>query len=230
MSPPEWLRRRKRSSVQVALDLVGRTHLGLPRIAARLPLGPALPQQIPALIELHLDGPEPFVLLGLVDLAVLKLRPEFLLLGHQLVDLVENVLVFGHRTSLPDYRECVTSSSGQKPEIDFPDGPPPSELVITDLVVGDGAEAVPGANVEVHYVGVEYDTGEEFDSSWNRGESIEFPLRGLIQGWQDGIPGMKVGGRRQLVIPPEQAYGPAGGGHRLSGKTLIFVIDLLATR
>ena len=117
-----------------------------------------------------------------------------------------------------------------KPEIDFPDGPPPSELVIEDIIVGDGAEAVAGANVEVHYVGVEYDTGEEFDSSWNRGESIEFPLRGLIQGWQDGIPGMKVGGRRQLTIPPAQAYGPAGGGHRLSGKTLIFVIDLLATR
>ena len=117
-----------------------------------------------------------------------------------------------------------------KPEIDFPDGPPPSDLVIEDIIVGDGAEAVPGANVEVHYVGVEYDTGEEFDSSWNRGESIEFPLRGLIQGWQDGIPGMKVGGRRQLTIPPAQAYGPTGGGHRLSGKTLIFVIDLLATR
>jgi peptidylprolyl isomerase len=124
----------------------------------------------------------------------------------------------------------VTSNAGQKPEIEFPDGPPPTELVITDLVVGDGAEAVPGADVEVHYVGVEYDTGEEFDSSWNRGQSIEFPLRGLIQGWQDGIPGMKVGGRRQLVIPPELAYGPTGGGHRLSGKTLIFVIDLLATR
>jgi peptidylprolyl isomerase len=124
----------------------------------------------------------------------------------------------------------VTSNSGQKPEIEFIDGPPPTELVIKDLVVGDGAEAVPGGNVEVHYVGVEFDTGEEFDSSWARNESIEFPLRGLIQGWQDGIPGMKVGGRRQLVIPPEQAYGPAGGGHRLSGKTLIFVIDLLGTR
>jgi peptidylprolyl isomerase len=111
-----------------------------------------------------------------------------------------------------------------KPEIDFPAGPAPADLVIKDLVV------VPGGTVEVHYVGVEYETGEEFDSSWNRGESIEFPLRGLIQGWQDGIPGMKVGGRRQLVIPPEQAYGPAGGGHRLSGKTLIFVIDLLGTR
>ena len=94
-------------------------------------------------------------------------------------------------------------------------------------VVGDGPEAKPGDVVDVHYLGVEYDTGEEFDSSWNRGESISFPLRGLIQGWQDGIPGMRVGGRRQLVIPPELAYGPAGAGHRLSGKTLIFVIDLL---
>jgi peptidylprolyl isomerase len=116
-----------------------------------------------------------------------------------------------------------------KPDIECPEGPAPSELIITDLVVGEGAEAVPGATVDVHYVGVEYDSGEEFDSSWNRGESISFPLRGLIQGWQDGIPGMRVGGRRQLVIPPEQAYGPAGAGHRLSGKTLIFVIDLLGT-
>lgn len=116
-----------------------------------------------------------------------------------------------------------------KPDIECPEGPAPAELIITDLVVGEGPEAVPGATVDVHYVGVEYDSGEEFDSSWNRGESISFPLRGLIQGWQDGIPGMRVGGRLQLVIPPEQAYGPAGAGHRLSGKTLIFVIDLLGT-
>lgn len=117
-----------------------------------------------------------------------------------------------------------------KPEIEFPEGPAPTELVVKDLVIGEGDEAQPGGVVEVHYLGVEYDTGEEFDSSWNRGESISFPLRGLIKGWQDGIPGMRVGGRRQLVIPPEQAYGPAGGGHRLSGKTLVFVIDLLAAR
>jgi len=114
-----------------------------------------------------------------------------------------------------------------KPEIEFPDGPPPTDLVITDLILGDGAEAEPGDTVDVHYLGIEFDTGEEFDSSWNRGESISFPLRGLIQGWQDGIPGMRVGGRRQLVIPPDQAYGRAGSGHRLSGKTLIFVIDLI---
>ncbi len=118
----------------------------------------------------------------------------------------------------------------EKPEVDFPGGEPPTTLQITDLAVGDGAEAVAGATVLVHYLGVEFDTGEEFDSSWNRGEPIEFALRGLIKGWQDGIPGMKVGGRRQLVIPPEQAYGAAGGGHRLSGRTLVFVIDLLGVR
>ena len=98
------------------------------------------------------------------------------------------------------------------------------------IIVGDGAEAIPGATVLVHYVGVEYESGDEFDASWNRGEPIEFPLRGLIQGWQDGIPGMRAGGRRELTIPPHLAYGPAGGGHRLSGKTLIFVIDLLDVR
>jgi peptidylprolyl isomerase len=115
----------------------------------------------------------------------------------------------------------------EKPEIDFPEGPAPTELVIEDIVVGDGTEAVAGAKVTVHYVGVEYETGEQFDASWDRGESIEFPLRGLIAGWQEGIPGMRVGGRRKLTIPPVLAYGPAGAGHRLSGQTLIFVIDLL---
>jgi peptidylprolyl isomerase len=114
----------------------------------------------------------------------------------------------------------------EKPEIEFQEGPPPAELVITDLIVGEGAEAQPGGTVTVHYVGVDYETGEQFDASWDRGESISFPLRGLIQGWQDGIPGMRVGGRRQLVIPPELAYGTSGG-HRLSGRTLVFVIDLL---
>ncbi len=114
-----------------------------------------------------------------------------------------------------------------KPEIDFPGGEPPTQLQSTDVVTGDGAEAVAGAEVLVHYVGVDFESGEEFDSSWNRGEPVRFPLLGLIQGWQDGIPGMRVGGRRQLVVPPELAYGPAGGGHRLSGQTLIFMIDLL---
>lgn len=114
-----------------------------------------------------------------------------------------------------------------KPEIDFIEGPPPTELVITDIDVGTGAEANAGDTVEVHYVGVDFAMGEQFDASWDRGESITFPLSGLIAGWQEGIPGMRVGGRRQLVIPPELAYGPAGGGHRLSGCTLVFIIDLL---
>lgn len=117
-----------------------------------------------------------------------------------------------------------------KPEIDFIEGPAPAELVVTDIETGDGAEATPGATVDVHYVGVDFETGEQFDASWDRGESIEFPLRGLIKGWQDGIPGMRVGGRRQLVVPPELAYGPAGAGHRLSGRTLVFVIDLLGVK
>ncbi len=115
----------------------------------------------------------------------------------------------------------------EKPEIDFPEGAAPETLESVDLIVGDGAEASASSTVNVHYLGVEFESGEEFDSSWSRGESINFPLRSLIQGWQVGIPGMRVGGRRKLVIPPAQAYGPAGSGHQLSGKTLIFVIDLL---
>jgi peptidylprolyl isomerase len=117
-----------------------------------------------------------------------------------------------------------------KPVIEYPGGEPPTNLTIEDIVIGEGTEAMPGDTVEVHYVGVEFKSGEEFDASWNRGASIEFPLQGLIAGWQEGIPGMKVGGRRQLTIPPEKAYGPAGGGHRLAGKTLVFVIDLLGVR
>lgn len=115
-----------------------------------------------------------------------------------------------------------------KPQIEVQSGPAPEDLVSVDLVVGDGAEAKAGGLVEVHYVGVDFESGQEFDSSWDRGQSIEFPLNGLIAGWQEGIPGMKVGGRRQLTIPPEKAYGPAGGGHPLSGRTLVFVIDLIS--
>ncbi|MGO1838706.1 MAG: FKBP-type peptidyl-prolyl cis-trans isomerase [Candidatus Microbacterium stercoravium] len=114
-----------------------------------------------------------------------------------------------------------------KPEFDAPEGPAPEQLEIRDIIVGDGAEAKPGATVTIHYAGVDYDTGEEFDSSWSRGEAAQFPLGMLIKGWQEGIPGMKVGGRRKLTIPPALAYGPAGSGHFLGGKTLIFIIDLI---
>ncbi len=117
-----------------------------------------------------------------------------------------------------------------KPEIDAPIGPAPSELVVEDIVEGDGPEAAASSTVNVHYLGVDYESGEEFDSSWSRGEAIEFPLAMLVKGWQEGIPGMKVGGRRKLIVPPALAYGEAGAGHRLSGRTLIFVIDLLGVR
>jgi peptidylprolyl isomerase len=121
----------------------------------------------------------------------------------------------------------MTDSPRTKPEVEFYEGPEPTELVIIDLIEGDGEAAKPGSTVDVHYLGVDFESGEEFDSSWGRGQSINFPLGSLIAGWQQGIPGMKVGGRRQLICPPALAYGPAGGGHRLSGRTLTFIIDLL---
>lgn len=114
----------------------------------------------------------------------------------------------------------------EKPEIDFHPEPAPATLTIRDIIVGDGPEAKAGGKVTVHYVGVNYATGEQFDASWDRGAPATFPLNGLIAAWQDGIPGMKVGGRRELICPPATAYGTSGG-HRLSGQTLIFVIDLL---
>jgi peptidylprolyl isomerase len=114
-----------------------------------------------------------------------------------------------------------------KPEVEFYEGPEPTELVIIDIEEGTGDLAKPHDKVDVHYLGVDFETLEEFDSSWSRGQSVNFPLDNLIKGWQEGIPGMKVGGRRQLICPPHLAYGPAGGGHRLSGRTLTFVIDLL---
>ena len=119
----------------------------------------------------------------------------------------------------------------EKPEVDFYDGPAPTDLVITDLIVGDGPEAVAGQNVSVHYVGVAHSTGEEFDASYNRGSAFQFPLGGgrVIAGWDQGVQGMKVGGRRQLVIPPHLGYGDRGAGGAIKpGETLIFVVDLLS--
>jgi peptidylprolyl isomerase len=121
----------------------------------------------------------------------------------------------------------------EKPEIDFPEGDPPAELEIVDLVVGTGDEAKPGQEVTVHYVGVSFSTGEEFDASWNRGDTFAFPLGGgrVIAGWDQGVAGMKVGGRRKLVIPPHLGYGNRGAGARIKpGETLIFVVDLLGVR
>lgn len=120
-----------------------------------------------------------------------------------------------------------------RPEVDSPSGPPPADLEITDITVGDGAEATAGAVVHVHYVGVAYSSGEEFDSSWSRGTPLAFPLgvQRVIAGWDQGIQGMKVGGRRKLVIPPQLAYGDHGAGGVIQpGETLIFVCDLMAVQ
>jgi peptidylprolyl isomerase len=120
--------------------------------------------------------------------------------------------------------------SNNKPSITIPQETPPSELVKTDITVGTGDEAVKGKNVSVHYVGVAWSNGQEFDASWNRGEAFEFRLGAgqVIQGWDDGVAGMKVGGRRQLTIPPDMGYGSRGaGGVIKGGETLVFVVDLL---
>ncbi|MGI8521833.1 MAG: FKBP-type peptidyl-prolyl cis-trans isomerase [Nocardioides sp.] len=120
-----------------------------------------------------------------------------------------------------------------KLEIDFPDYDPPSELRVTDLTEGDGAEATSGSTVKVHYVGVAHSSGEEFDASYHRGEPLQFRVGvgQVISGWDTGVQGMKVGGRRELVIPPHLGYGDRGAGGVIKpGETLIFVVDLLEVR
>ncbi|MFH8618450.1 FKBP-type peptidyl-prolyl cis-trans isomerase [Streptomyces sp. NPDC017979] len=118
----------------------------------------------------------------------------------------------------------------EKPEIDFPGGEAPKDLEIKEIWQGDGAEAKAGDFVSVHYVGVAFSTGEEFDASWNRNQAFKFQLGAgqVIAGWDQGVQGMKVGGRRQLTIPAHLAYGDRGAGGRIKpGETLIFVVDLL---
>ncbi|HEX7739898.1 MAG TPA: FKBP-type peptidyl-prolyl cis-trans isomerase [Marmoricola sp.] len=124
-------------------------------------------------------------------------------------------------------------SSAEKPEVDPHMGEPPADLEITDLTVGEGTEATAGSAVSVHYVGVAHSTGEEFDASYNRGAPLQFRLGigQVIAGWDNGVQGMKVGGRRRLVIPPHLAYGDRGApGAIAPGETLIFVVDLLDVR
>ena len=119
----------------------------------------------------------------------------------------------------------------ERPQIDKPDGDIPFDLRVEDLVVGDGAEAVGGTKVSVHYVGVAFSSGEEFDASWNRGQPFEFKLgRGqVIPGWDQGVVGMKVGGRRKLTIPSAMAYGARGAGGVIKPhEPLVFVVDLLS--
>ena len=121
----------------------------------------------------------------------------------------------------------------RKPDVSVPDADPPTELVIIDDVVGDGAEATPGSTVSVHYVGVSWSTGKQFDASWDRLEPFRFGLGAgqVIAGWDEGVAGMQVGGRRTLHIPPHLGYGARGAGGAIKpNETLVFVVDLLEVR
>lgn len=117
------------------------------------------------------------------------------------------------------------------PSIEPPSGEPPTELLIEDLVEGDGEEAKPNDTIDVHYSGWAWSNGEQFDSSWERGEPLSFTVGAgqVIQGWDEGLLGMKVGGRRKITIPPQMAYGETGAGDAVGpNETLIFVCDLVA--
>ena len=118
----------------------------------------------------------------------------------------------------------------QKPDVSIPDEQPPTDLVIEDVTVGDGAEATAGTQVTVHYVGVSWSTAQQFDASWDRMDPFRFGLGAgqVIRGWDQGVQGMKVGGRRRLTIPPEMGYGAQGAGGVIGpNETLVFVVDLL---
>ena len=120
-------------------------------------------------------------------------------------------------------------STSEKPVVTIPEGEPPTSLVIDDLVIGDGTQATKGSIVMVHYVGVAWSTGKQFDASWDRGDTFDFRLGAgqVIQGWDDGVAGMKIGGRRRLTIPPDMGYGSRGAGGVIKGnETLVFVVDL----
>ncbi|MEV7567480.1 FKBP-type peptidyl-prolyl cis-trans isomerase [Streptomyces tanashiensis] len=122
-------------------------------------------------------------------------------------------------------------SEPTKPEIDLPQGDAPTELTTRDLIVGDGLEAKPGRVVQVHYVGVTFETGKEFDASWDRGLPFKFAVGGgkVIKGWDRGIRGMKVGGRREIIVPPRLGYGKQSPSPLIpAGSTLVFVVDLLS--
>jgi peptidylprolyl isomerase len=125
-------------------------------------------------------------------------------------------------------------SAGLKPEVEVPVGETPSyQLELDDLELGDGNEATAGAVVEVHYVGVSWATGKQFDASWDRGDTFKFGLgKGqVIPGWDQGVAGMRVGGRRRITIPPNLAYGKRGAGGVIGpDETLVFVVDLINVR
>jgi peptidylprolyl isomerase len=126
-----------------------------------------------------------------------------------------------------DNLPTVTTNQGEAPTIGAPSGTPPTTLVTKDIIVGTGAEAVPTSTMTVHYTLMTWSNGALIESSWNSGSPATFPLANVIVGWQQGIPGMKVGGRRLLVIPPDIGYGASGSGPIGPNETLIFVVDAI---
>ena len=126
-----------------------------------------------------------------------------------------------------DNLPTVTTNTGEAPTIGAPSGTPPTTLVTKDIIVGTGAEAVPTSTMTVHYTLMTWSNGALVESSWNSGSPATFPLANVIIGWQQGIPGMKVGGRRLLVIPPDIGYGASGSGPIGPNETLIFVVDAI---
>ncbi len=125
-------------------------------------------------------------------------------------------------------------TTNEKPQVEIPSDQPPSyQLELDDITVGDGDEAASGHTVEVHYVGVSWSTGQQFDASWDRGSTFKFGLgKGqVIAGWDQGVAGMKVGGRRRITIPPTLGYGKRGAGGVIGpDETLVFVVDLIGVR
>lgn len=136
----------------------------------------------------------------------------------------------GDATASGDTTAATKPAEKTKPTVSVPKGAPPKKLVIEDLEEGSGPPAKAGDEVTVQYVGVDYKTGKQFDASWDRGEPFAFVLGAgaVISGWDEGIEGMKVGGRRELIIPPNLAYGSQAVGEIAPNSTLVFVVDLLA--
>jgi peptidylprolyl isomerase len=150
--------------------------------------------------------------------------------GAVLAAVVAIVLIARGADDEPSSPASVSTDLSSKPEPAIPDEAPPAELQSEDVVDGDGATAKAGDNVTVQYVGVDYETGEEFDSSWEGGQPFEFELGAgqVIPGWDQGVEGMKEGGRRQLIIPPDLAYGAQGQPPAIGpNATLVFVVDLV---
>jgi peptidylprolyl isomerase len=132
--------------------------------------------------------------------------------------------VSGSAAGLP----AVTANAGEAPTITPPTGTPPATLQTQDIIVGSGTEVLPTSTLTVHYTLMTWSNGSLVESSWNGGQPATFPLSGVIAGWQEGLPGAKVGGRRLLVIPADKGYGPNGSGPIGPNETLIFVVDIIA--